>query len=476
MSRSRAEDEAAFREAWRGGNGHAAVADVGRLLSEVVAEQVWWLWPGRIPLGKITLVEGDPDLGKSAVTTDWSARVSVGRSWPDGTSCPQGGAVLLNAEDGLADTVKPRLDAAGGDPSKVLALATVGRGDSERMISIPEDLGMIRRGIERVGAKLVVVDPLMAFLSGDVNSHRDQDVRRALAPLKTLAEETGVAMVVVRHLNKGGGSSPIYRGGGSIGIVGAARSALLVARHPEDERRRVLARVKNNLAEPVPSLAFELVGTGEGSVRVEWKGETHHAADALLAAPADPEERSALDEATAFLRDALGGGPVWGVEVKKDARKAEISEATLRRAKTALGVRSSKEADGTWSWSLPDHQRAQARGDEHLEHVEPLGVDKRKNPAQGDEHLEHQGGQGAQGVHSLGTVGEDFEGLRALLADPPEWLVRQLPNCVNEPGRYLDSTARAIATYLRGGAKPADEEISAARRALVAYLDEKGGT
>ncbi|HEX2181217.1 MAG TPA: hypothetical protein VHH10_02955 [Rubrobacteraceae bacterium] len=138
-----------------------------------------------------------------------------------------------------------------------------------------------------------------------------------------------------------------------------------MARHPEDERRRVLARVKNNLAEPVPSLAFELVGTSEGSVRVEWKGATHHAADALLAAPVDPEERSALDEAMAFLRDTLEGGPVWNVEVKKVARKAEISEATLRRAKTALGVRSSKEGNGAWSWSLPGSERRQAGEDEH---------------------------------------------------------------------------------------------------------------
>jgi hypothetical protein len=371
-------------------NGHKPEAGPpGVLLSEVEAERMEELWIGRIPLGKITLVEGDPDNGKSAMTTDWAARVSTGRPWPDGSPCPRGGAVLLNAEDGLADTIRPRLDAAGGDASRVLALATVGERESERLISIPEDLGIVRRGIERVGALLVVVDPFMASLSGDVNAHRDQDVRRALAPLKTLAEDTGAAVVIVRHLNKGSGASPIYRGGGSIGIVGAARSALLVARHPEDECRRVLARVKNNLASPVPSLAFELTGTAEGSVRVEWKGETHHAADALLVAPTDPEERSALEEAIAFLREELGHGPVWSVEVKKGARKAEVSEATLKRAKTTLGVRSTKEAGGSWSWSLPGVERAQARQGERLEHVEPLGVGKPESPDQGDDPLEH---------------------------------------------------------------------------------------
>jgi RecA-family ATPase len=136
---------------------------------------------------------------------------------------------------------------------------------------MPEDLDVIRRGIERVDAKLVIVDPLMAFLSGDVDSHRDQDVRRALALLAKLAEETGAAILVVRHLNKTGGGNPLYRGGGSIGIIGAARSALLVAKHPEDERRRVLAPLKSNLAEPAPSSMFMLTQAANGAVRVEWK-------------------------------------------------------------------------------------------------------------------------------------------------------------------------------------------------------------
>ncbi len=294
---------------------------VGRLLSDVAAEQVWWLWTKRIPLAKLTIVDGDPGLGKSALLTDAAARVSVGRSWPDGAPCEAGGVVLMNAEDGLADTIRPRVDAAGGDASKVLALATVGHGDGERLLSIPEDLHAVRLGIERVEACLLVVDPLMAFLSGDVNSHRDQDVRRALAPLARLAEETGAAVVVVRHLNKAGGGNALYRGGGSIGIVGAARSALLVARDPEDDRRRVLASLKGNLAEPAPSLAFVLTEAANGAVRGEYRGETHHRPDALLAAPVDPEERSALDEAIEFLRDALGSGPVWNVQVKKDAAR-----------------------------------------------------------------------------------------------------------------------------------------------------------
>lgn len=340
-------------------------AEVGRLLSTVEPERVDWIWRGRIPKGKLTIVEGDPGDGKSTITIDLAARVSIGTPWPDGEECEVGGVVLCNAEDGLADTIRPRLDAAGGDAERVLALAAVPEGDSERLLSVPKDLEIIRRGIERVGATVVVIDPLSAFLSGGVNTHRDADVRRALAPMAKLAEDTGAAVVVVRHLNQTQGGNPLYRGQGSIGIVGAARSALLVARHPEDEDLRVLASLKSNLAEPAPSLTFALVESDNGSPRVDWKGETTLSAAALLAAPADPEERSALEEAMEFLRDEIKDGPVGSTQVSKDARAAGITDITLKRAKSALGVRSRKQGDGPWTWALPeeDHQPRTSQDD-----------------------------------------------------------------------------------------------------------------
>jgi hypothetical protein len=352
-------------------NGHegAAGGGYGVLLSEVVPERVRWLWKGRIALGKLNLVDGDPGTGKSAATTDLAARVSVGKPWPDGAGCEAGGVVILSAEDGLADTIRPRFDAAGGDPSRAVAVSTVHDAEgNERQIAIPDDLHVIEAAIERVDAVLVVIDPLMAFLPGEVNSHRDQDIRRALAPLARLAEKTGAAVVVVRHLNKGTGGNALYRGGGSIGIVGAARSGLLIAKHPEDDNRRVLASIKNNLAAPAPSLVFGLESTESGAVVVEWKGESDLDASALLSAPTDHEERSTAQAAQDFLRDVLSGGPAAVKGIRAQANEAGLSWRTVERAKAALGIRAAREGEpgkrggGAWVWALPSIKPATLSG------------------------------------------------------------------------------------------------------------------
>lgn len=390
----------------------------GILLSDVEPEKVEWLWDGRIPRGKITVIDGDPGLGKSAFSTDLAARVSVGRAFPDGCKCPKAGVVLLNAEDGLADTIRPRLDAAGGDPSKVLALAEIPdeeAPDQDRILSIPEDLDVIEEGIERVDAALVVIDPLMAFLSGEANSHKDQDSRRALAPLKSLAERTAAAIVLVRHLNKTGGGNPLYRGGGSIGIIGAARSGLVIAADPSDpqEKRRVLAASKNNLAEGSPSLTFQVVSSAANSAaRVEWLGGSDLSARQLLKAPIDDEEKTALEEAVELLREELSERPMAASQIKKDARAAGVAEKTLYRAKHHLRVKSHKESDGSWTWVLVEEetkdedpsssQDGQASQDGHLGHVASRGPE---NSA----YLSEDGQDGQDGQTNRDR-GEDNQG------------------------------------------------------------------
>jgi DNA polymerase I-like protein with 3'-5' exonuclease and polymerase domains len=321
---------------------------VGIMLSEVRAETVEWLWERRIPLGKITVLDGDPGLGKSVLTTDLAARVTTGRAMPYGFQKRQpAGVVILSAEDGAGDTIRPRFDAAGGDPTKVVLLGT------EETLGIPEDLGTIERAIKQVDAKLAIVDPIMAFLGEDVNPNSDKEVRRALTPVKQLAERLGVAVLIVRHLNKTPGGNHLYRGGGSIGIIGAARVGLLVGPHPDDEELRVLAAQKSNLGPPPESLKYRIETAENDSARVKYEGTVEMKPQDLLKGPQDEEERSAADEARDFLRSVLGGGVrKESNSVKAEARSLGISETTLNRVKRSIGVKSVKLGE-TWFMSLP---------------------------------------------------------------------------------------------------------------------------
>lgn len=329
----------------------------GGPLSAVQPEAVRWLWPGRVPAGKLTILDGDPGLGKSTLALDLAARVSRGLPMPDGSPTTQGAVLLFTAEDGLADTVRPRLDALGADVAQVYAYDGVRREDVAGSVTFPAHVDALAERIAALGGQLVIVDPLVCYLHGALNTRVDSDMRQALAPLARVAEQTGAAIVVIRHLNKSAGAAAIYRGGGSIGIIGAARSALLVARDPEDEERRVLAVVKSNLASLAPSLGFALVGSSNGAARVEWLGESAHLADALLAIPTGATEHGELDEAADFLRAALGDGERTVRDVETEARAAGIAERTLNRARRAVGVSARRVGGvagrGTWVLSLP---------------------------------------------------------------------------------------------------------------------------
>jgi hypothetical protein len=265
--------------------------------------------------------------------------------------------VLLSAEDGLEDTIRPRLDAAGADVERVLALDKIPDGAGVRLPVLPQDAIFLKDAAQRMGARLVIIDPLTAFLAGETNAHKDQDVRRALHPLAKVAEDTGAAVLVIRHLNKAAGGNPLYRGGGSIGIIGAARSGLLVARDPDNPDGRVLASTKCNLARLPASLSFDLSTADNGALRVGWIGECAHTAESLLAAPGDDEERGSVQEAVEVLRAILSAGDRPAKHVQQEARSAGVADASLRRAKAQLRVQSRRIGFGPnteWRWSLPD--------------------------------------------------------------------------------------------------------------------------
>ncbi len=331
--------------------------------ADVTPERVSWLWPGYLPAGKLVVIDGDPSCGKSTMTTDLAARCSTGSPWPDGAaSTGPADVLLLSAEDGLGDTIAPRLHAAGADVARVHAFTEVpqvGDDGGVRMVppSLPRDVPILRNLISRHRIKLVVIDVLMAYLNGKVDSHRDQDVRGVLHQLAAMAEATGCTMVLIRHLNKAGGGSPLYRGGGSIGIIGAARAAFIVGRDPDDQDRRILACSKLNLAVEPASLAYRLVSDDTlGCARVEWEGGVDMAAGDLLRGPRDDEERSERDEAADWLTDYLteAGGSAPFKNVLRSARAEGVAERTLKRARERAGVESKRTGfPSTTVWSLP---------------------------------------------------------------------------------------------------------------------------
>jgi hypothetical protein len=214
---------------------------------------------------------------------------------------------------------------------------------------IPVDLPGIEEAIVKMRAKLVIVDPLMAFLRSD--SRSDQAVRQALTPLKQVAERTNAAIVLVRHLIKSAGGTALYRGSGSIGIVGAARSALLIAHDPEEPNLRVIAQTKCNLGPLSPSLRFEPVQDRSG-VRIEWRGQCGYAADDLLR---PTNHGKAVDLAKSFLIENLSAGPVPQPQIKSIAIERGLAFRTVERAKAELGIVSRREGFGRGSvvmWEL----------------------------------------------------------------------------------------------------------------------------
>lgn len=267
-------------------------------LSSVAPEPVPWLWDGWLPDSTLCLLDGDPGLGKSSLTLDWAARVTKG--WPmppaagDAVVRDPAAVLLLGAEDVLKYTVRPRLDAAGADADLVHSLEGFRESGKVRDPQLPWDLEHLAGFIGERGVRLVIVDPLMAFLGTEFDAHKDQDVRRCMRPLRDLAERLRVCILLVRHLNKLNGGAALYRGGGSIGITGAARASLIVGRDPQDPKRHVLAMNKINVG-PLPrSLAYR-IDPEKGVSRIGWEGECDLTRDDILwhqtaAAPGRPAQ------------------------------------------------------------------------------------------------------------------------------------------------------------------------------------------
>ena len=331
-------------------------------LSEVPTDRVEWLWRGRIAIGKLTIIVGDPDLGKSFVSLDLAARVTRGLAWPDdpAQSAPLGDVLLFNAEDGLSDTVRPRLEAAGGDMSRVGAITAVREERlGERVFSLAHDRDLLARHLDaRPGTRLVVIDPIAAYLSGG-SGVNNSEVRAVLTPLAQLAQERHVAIVAVTHLNKRAGGRAMYRAMGSLAFVAAARAAWGVVRDPADAERRLFLPVKNNLSKGTQGLAYRLVSHAEsGTARVEWSPEVVETTmDEILRSDSSVEAGEDQHDAVtvrSWLAEILSTGPQEARDVQSLAKDEGITRKQLRHAAAKLGVRRKKEGFlNGWIWDLP---------------------------------------------------------------------------------------------------------------------------
>jgi hypothetical protein len=310
--------------------------------ADIKAKPINWLWQDRIPLGEITLLDGDSGSCKTTLLVDLAARITTGQEMPDGTPTCSGGVVIVTIEDSKNKSLRPKLDAAGADVEKCLT--------PDEYISIPKDISRLEEAVVAVKARLLVIDPISSHI--DARTTKEQEVRKALLPLRAMAERRDLAVVLVRHLAKAGIRNALYRGLGSVGIVAVSRSALLVAPHPDEPTFRVLAATKNNLAEKADSLIYEPV-PHEDSFRLSWRGRCDLTADDLLRPPTGA---SKLDEAKAWLLAFLADGPAPQEVIESAVHDTGIAYRTLERAKAELGVRSRRKGFGNDSvvfWELP---------------------------------------------------------------------------------------------------------------------------
>jgi len=336
-------------------------------MSDVDPADIRWLWPGRIPLGRLTLLVGRPGDGKSFLTAYLAANVSNGRDWIDGSPCPKGSVVLCSAEDDPADTIAPRLIAHDADRQRIHLLSGVmtraENGEEVERVFTLADLSTLRQTLEQLSdCKLIVVDPIGSYLGGHADAHRDNEVRSILAPVCHLATQYGAAVVVVAHTRKAIAANADDMAMGSRAFTGLARSVLHLMIDPDDmtKQRRLLLPGKNNLAERPAGLAFDIgPGEVEGRACIRWlDGEVTITADeAVNREPQqDDERRTERDEAAEWLRRTLANGPMLASEIKEVAKESEgIASRTLDRAKKTVGVEAYRpENPGPWYWRLPN--------------------------------------------------------------------------------------------------------------------------
>ncbi len=310
-------------------------------MSEVQEVAVEWLWEPYLPFGKLTILQGNPGEGKTYFAMQLAAACTNRRPLPNMEPLEPFNVIYQTAEDGLGDTVKPRLLEAGADLDRVMVI-----DDGDKPLTLSDK--RLERAIRENHAKLLIIDPVQAFLGADVDMNRANEVRPIFRKLGEIAQDTGCAIILIGHLNKAAGSQSTYRGLGSIDITAVVRSLLFIGKVKNDPTTRVLIQEKSSLAPPGKSLAFSL-GDGNG---FQWIGEYDMTADELLAGVEHMETKA--EQAEKLILDLLADGKqMLSADIDKAAAQRGISARTVRTAKQSLGNKLISERSGTqWLLSL----------------------------------------------------------------------------------------------------------------------------
>lgn len=304
-------------------------------LSDVTSQAVEWLWYPFIPYGKLTIIQGDPGDGKSTLVLNIAAYLSKGMGLDAAMKVNEPlNVIYQTAEDGLADTVKPRLEQAGADCSRISII-----DEAEKSVTMTDE--RLEEAIVRQNAKLLILDPIQAYLGGSTDMNRANEARNMTKKLGGIAERTGCAIVLIGHMNKGAGAKAAYRGMGSIDFFAVARSVILVGRIEGQENLRAVIQIKNNLAAFGHAKAFELSGDG-----FRWLGDYEITVDEVLGGIMPRANKT--ERAKQLFRELSGGGKmIASKELETVAKQEGISKRTLDTARKELGLKC-KRINNSW--------------------------------------------------------------------------------------------------------------------------------
>ena len=341
----------------------------GTLLSSHLMRPIRWQWKNHLAIGMISMLDGDPENGKSTLVADMTARITTGRPWPDGQPSLHGSVILVGSEDSIEQVLKPRMVAAGADVSKVLCITEIDDSDgSRRLPSLPEDVPMFEAAIGHMDAVLIVFDPVMPYISHGLNSNVDKDVRQALTPLAAMLDRSKCTGLLLRHLTKDDKvSNSLYRGLGSIAFNGLARTGIVVGKDKEAGDFVFMVHMNNVGLKPKARRyaieGLELPGNIETS-RIVWGDESDHQANELLTAFGKVEK--ANETAEQLLTRLLALGEVESESILAAMAEAGVSRSTAFRVKEKLGIRARKEGfnPSRWLWRLPLNQTPEESHDE----------------------------------------------------------------------------------------------------------------